>query len=64
VRCIALDIEAPAFLKPIRLDSNNSEETKADNSEGTNDKDVFKKPIIHSSELDSDAVSEETIKGM
>ncbi|KAJ7311589.1 FAD/NAD(P)-binding domain-containing protein [Mycena albidolilacea] len=44
-------------------DSNNSEETKADNTEETNDKDVFKKPIIHSSELDSDAVSEETIKG-
>ncbi|KAJ7722759.1 FAD/NAD(P)-binding domain-containing protein [Mycena olivaceomarginata] len=44
-------------------DSDNSEETKADNSEETNDKDVFKKPIIHSSELDSDAVSEETIKG-
>jgi hypothetical protein len=59
-----LDIEAPGFLKSIRLDSDNSEEKKADNSEETNDKDVFKKPIIHSSELDSDAVSEETIKGM
>jgi hypothetical protein len=34
-----------------------------DSDQSKQQTDVFTKPIIHSSELDSDAVSEETIKG-
>ncbi|KAJ7264991.1 FAD/NAD(P)-binding domain-containing protein [Mycena haematopus] len=39
------------------------EDSDSDNSDKTLQTDVFTKPIIHSSQLDSDAVSEETIKG-
>ncbi|KAF7363919.1 hypothetical protein MSAN_01050000 [Mycena sanguinolenta] len=38
-------------------------DSESDNSDKTLQTDVFTKPIIHSSQLDSDAVSEDTIKG-
>ncbi|KAJ6502033.1 FAD/NAD(P)-binding domain-containing protein [Mycena sanguinolenta] len=38
-------------------------DSESENSDKTLQTDVFTKPIIHSSQLDSDAVSEDTIKG-
>ncbi|KAJ7685626.1 FAD/NAD(P)-binding domain-containing protein [Mycena polygramma] len=38
-------------------------DSEKENSEESKDNDIFRKPIIHSSDLDSEAVSEETIKG-
>jgi hypothetical protein len=54
VRCIG----EGARVSRIHVDSDSeaSDKTKQQT-------DVFTNPIIHSSELDSDAVSEETIKG-